>query len=135
MAFKAVSHFASLCRLRSSQETHLLTCMCGATCVCQGFPVRLAPGAPNGVRLLKGHPFTTAEGGESEEGQGQQVSLTQLAPEQQLVPAEIISGEQLPTFKVNAGTSLEGRAGGSAGHGQPLARVDKGSCCEPAGLD
>lgn len=77
--------------------------ICAATAVWQGFPVRLAPGAPNAVRLLKGHPFTTpAAGEESEEGHMQQVSMTQLAPEQQLVPAEIISGDQLPQFKVIA---------------------------------
>jgi hypothetical protein len=68
----------------------------------QGFPVRLAPGAPSAVRLLKGHPFTAAAavedgGGAGDEGQ---MSLTQLAPEQQLVPAQVVSGEQLQSFKV-----------------------------------
>lgn len=73
----------------------------------QGFPVRLAPGAPNTVRLLKGHPFSqqdaTGDGDAADDGQVQQLLLTQLAPEQQLVPAQVLSGEQLPAFKVQSG--------------------------------
>lgn len=78
--------------------------MCLAACL-QGFPIRLAPGAPHAVRLLKGHPFSrqpgACDGDDADKGQVQQVMLTQLAPEQQLAPAEVLSGEQLPTFKVS----------------------------------
>jgi hypothetical protein len=65
--------------------------------------VHLAPGAPSAVRLLKGHPFTAATAA-VEDGSGAgdegQMSLTQLALEQQLAPAQVVSGEQLPAFKV-----------------------------------
>jgi hypothetical protein len=62
------------------------------------------------VRLLKGHPFLarTEEGEAADEEQVQQISLTQLAPEQQLVPAEVLSGEQLPAFKVCCRGDLTG---------------------------
>lgn len=62
--------------------------------------MRVAPGAPTAVRLLKGHPFAASCQEEGAKEQPQQMSLTQLAPEQQLVPAEVLSGEQLPAFKV-----------------------------------
>lgn len=59
------------------------------------------------MRLLKGHPFSQqdaiGDGDAADVGQVQQLLLTQLAPEQQLVPAQVLSGEQLPTFKVQSG--------------------------------
>ncbi|KAF8056436.1 SMCHD1 [Scenedesmus sp. PABB004] len=63
----------------------------------QGFPLRLAPGAPHSVRLLAGHPFVG--GAEAEEGAA--ALMTQLpAPGQALAAAEAMSGEALPSFKV-----------------------------------
>lgn len=64
----------------------------------QGFPIRLAPGAPHSLRLLQGHPFCHKKDGQEQE-LAQQL-LTQLAPEQQLAPAQVMSGEQLSAFKV-----------------------------------
>jgi hypothetical protein len=62
--------------------------------------------------------------------------MTQLAPEQQLVPAEIISGDQLPQFKVTAPpnqTIAFTCAHCSTWFGQPLSWQGKqGACCHPA---
>lgn len=66
----------------------------------QGFPLRLAPGAPHSLRLLAGHPFSQQQASEEEQDELAQQLMTQLAPEQQLVAAQIMSGEQLPAFKV-----------------------------------
>jgi hypothetical protein len=66
----------------------------------QGFPLRLAPGAPHALRLLAGHPFGQKQSSEEDQEELAQQLMTQLAPEQQLAPAQIMSGEQLPTFKV-----------------------------------
>jgi hypothetical protein len=66
----------------------------------QGFPLRLAPGAPHSLRLLAGHPFSQKQHSEGEQEELAQQLMTQLAPEQQLVAAQIMSSEQLPTFKV-----------------------------------
>jgi hypothetical protein len=52
------------------------------------------------LRLLAGHPFSQQQGSEDDQEELAQQLMTQLAPEQQLVAAQIMSGEQLPTFKV-----------------------------------
>lgn len=57
--------------------------------------MRLMPGAPHSLRLLKGHPFCHTQQQEEDAP-----LLTQLAPNHQLVPAEIMSGEELQAFKV-----------------------------------
>jgi hypothetical protein len=77
----------------------------------QGFLVRLAPGAPHSVRLLAGHPFAAAAAASDAEGEqgARQLTMTQLAPEQALVPAEVLSGEQLPPFKVGRARALRPR--------------------------
>jgi hypothetical protein len=54
------------------------------------------PGLPHALRLLAGHPFGQA----AEDSNASQV-LTQLAAERQLQPAEVMSGEELPAFKVS----------------------------------
>ena len=53
------------------------------------------------MRLLKGHPFSRQQAGDCEGAAEEGVLMTQLAPEQQLAPAEVLSGEQLPIFKVS----------------------------------
>eukprot|EP00775_Hariotina_reticulata_P002831 gene2831-3124_t len=63
----------------------------------QGFPIRLMPGAPHALRLLAGHPFCQA----AEDADASHV-LTQLAAEHLLQPAEVMNGEELPAFKVQA---------------------------------
>jgi hypothetical protein len=95
------------------RSKHALQPHAGAQLPSQGFLLRLAPGAPHTARLLAGHPFSKTGSAEGEAQDEEQPLLTQLALGDLLVPAEVLSGNQLPPFKVcGAGDTVQAAVGG-----------------------